>query len=344
MEASGATPRTAPAEGAEWLRILGGVAFAVGATILFIRKSGAIEADWADFPLLLVAGIPCVLLYGLGVRDRRGREIERWRATLLVLGVVLAPLALEQLRETLGLSQASSFWQFVVFAGVAAMAAYAAFVVGAAYQALLAGLAGIAAWLFLWDWIASPGVNGFRWLLILLGLGYLGAALVLRAGNRPQGDELVTAAGIVGLLVGFIGVSQAAAQAVVGAALNLPGGTHGQGFFWDLVLLLVSLSSVGYAAMARVRGPAYVGFLGLVAFAGLLGLELGDLAEGKVPDGSLVGWPLVLLLLGGAALGAGVAAERRRTYRPQTDRLQPIAEPRPSASRVGSAARSPIAR
>src|SRR4051794_9321464 len=317
MEASAATPppraRAAAPEGAEWLRILGGVAFAVGAVVLYIRKSGAISEDWADFPLLLVAGVPCVLLFGLGLRDRRGGEVERWRTALLVLGVLLAPLALEQLRETLGFSQGSSFWQFVVFAGVAAMAAYAAFVVGVAYQALLASVAGIAAWLFLWDWIASPGVNGLRWLLIFLGIGYLAAALALLARNQRQGDELITAAGIVGLLVGFIGVAQAALQAVVGAVFSLPGGTHGQGFFWDLMLLLVSLSSVGYAAMSRVRGPAYVGFVGLLAFAGLLGVELSDLAAGRIPDGSFVGWPLALLLLGGAALGAGVAADRRRT-------------------------------
>jgi hypothetical protein len=67
--------------------------------------------------------------------------------------------------------------------------------------------------------------------------------------------------------------------------------------------------------MARLRGPAYVGFLGLLAFAGLLGVELSDLAEGKLPDGSLVGWPLALLLIGGAALGTGVAAGRRQPAR-----------------------------
>src|SRR3954469_25304903 len=105
MEASAASPRPAPPEGAEWLRIIGGVAFAVGAVVLYIRKSGVISEDWADFPLLLVAGVPCALLFGLGVRDRRAGEVERWRAALLVLGVALAPLALEQLRATVGLSQ-----------------------------------------------------------------------------------------------------------------------------------------------------------------------------------------------------------------------------------------------
>jgi hypothetical protein len=302
--------RRAPPEGSEWLRIVGGVAFALGAVILFVRKSGAISEDWADFPLLLVAAVPCGLLFWLGVSDRRGPEVERWRSALLVLGVLLAPLALEQLRETLGLSEDAAFWHFAVFAATAAMAAYAAFVVGAAYQALLAALAGILAWLFLWEWIASPAVSGFRLLLVVLGVGYLAAAVGLRP--REQGDELVTAAGIVGVLVGFLGVAEATARALAGAFFALPPGGQGQSFFWDLMLLLVSLALVAYAAMGRVRGPAYVGFIGLLAFAGIVGTELSDLAEGRLPDGTFMGWPLVLLLLGGAALGAGVAAGRRR--------------------------------
>jgi hypothetical protein len=317
MEASAATPPppsrpAGSAEGADWLRILGGVVFALGAVVLYIRKSGAIRSDWADFPLLLVAATPCVLLFWLGVRGRSAGEVERWRSTLLVLGVLLAPLALEQLRETIGLSEQSSFWHFVVAAATAALAAYAAFVVGAAYQAFLAGIAGIFAWLYLWDWIASPGNNGFRWLLVVLGIAYVGAALALRSGNQPQGDELVTAAAIVGVLVGVIGVSQAITQAFVGSVVGGLPGAHGQGFFWDLLLLLVSLAAVGYAAMARVRGPAYVGFIGLLVFAALMGVEINELVKGERPDGSFIGWPLVLLLFGGAALGLGIAAEGRR--------------------------------
>jgi hypothetical protein len=94
MEASAATPppRSTPApEGTEWLRILGGVAFGVGAVVLYIRKSGAISDDWADFPLLLVAAVPCALLFGLGVFNRKGGQVERWRSALMVLGVLLAP-------------------------------------------------------------------------------------------------------------------------------------------------------------------------------------------------------------------------------------------------------------
>lgn len=314
MEAA-TTPATAPRapspEGGDWLRMLGGVAFAVGAVALFIRKSGATSSsDWADFPLLLVAAIPCGLLFGVGVSGRQVGEIPRWRAVLMVTGVLLAPLALEQLRETLGLSETANFWHFLIFALVVAMAAYASFIVGAAYQALLAALAGIVAWVYFWEWILdNPGINAFRWLLIILGLGYLGAALALRADNAPQGNELITAAGIVGVIVGVLGVSSAATEAV--SPFGVTGGGEGQGFFWDLILLVVSLASVAYGAVTHARGPAYVGFFGLVFFVLLVGLEANELLKGERPDGAFVGWPLALLLIGGGALAAGVAAQRQ---------------------------------
>lgn len=312
MEAAAPTPAPRPStEGGDWLRMLGGVAFAVGAVALYIRKSGAASSsDWADFPLLLVVAIPCGLLFAVGAANRKVGEVARWRAVLMVTGVLLAPLALEQLRETLGLSETANFWHFLIFTGVVAMAAYASFVIGAAYQAFLAALAGIVAWLYLWEWILSnPGVNAFRWLLIILGIGYLAAALAMRAGNAPQGDELVTAAGIVGVLVGVLGVSAAASQALT--PFGVGGGGHGQGFFWDLILLLVALGSVAYGAVSRARGPAYVGFVGLFFFALLIGFEVNSLLKDERPDGDLVGWPLALLLIGGGALAAGIAAERQ---------------------------------
>jgi hypothetical protein len=316
MEAATATPpaAAAPAPGpADWLRMLGGVTLAVGAVVLFVRKSGPPSGDhWADFPRLLVLGVPCVLLYGLGAAGRRPGELERWRAVLMITGVLLAPLALEQLRETVGLSQSSSFWHFLVFATTAALAGYSAFVMGVAYQAFLAAIAGVVAWVFLWDWIlSSPGIHTVRWLLLLLGICYLVGGLVLRGGGAPQGHEIITVAAIVGVVVGLIGVAEGGLRAAIGSFFGgLPGG-HGQGFFWYLVLLVVSLSSIAYSAVSRVRGPGYVGFIGLAVFTLLVGVEVDALIKGNRPDGSFVGWPLALLLIGAGGLAAGVAADRR---------------------------------
>jgi hypothetical protein len=293
------------------------VTFAVGALVLFIRKSGGVTggSEWADFPLLLVVGIPCALLFGLGVASRtEGQGLDPWRSVLMIAGVLLAPVAFTQLRDTLGLSDESSFWIFCIFGLTAAMAAYGSFVVGAAYQALLAALAGVLAWLALWDWIADPSANGFRWLLIPLGLGYLAAAVSLRGREASQGSEIVTATGIVGVLVGTIGVLDAAGELLgqsLFAGLGGGGAPGGQSVFWDIVLLVISLALVAYGARAGSRGPSYVGVLGLLVFAVLVGIEANALLEGERPDSSLVGWPLVLLLLGGAGLAASLAPRSR---------------------------------
>jgi hypothetical protein len=136
-------------------------------------------------------------------------------------------------------------------------------------------------------------------------------AFALRDREAPQAPEFVTAAGIAGVSVGLIGVLAGAGEAFgavfFGAA---PTEGEGQSFIWDLWLLLIALGLVAYGAVVHARGPAYVGFIGLLAFAILQGAEVNALLEGDEPDASFVGWPLILLLVGAAGLAAGAAGRR----------------------------------
>ena len=289
----------------DWLRMLGGVLLAVGAVVLFARKTD----DWAAFPLLLVVAIPCVLVFGVGALAALATgAVGRWHAVLMVTGVLLSLLAFGQLWDLIGVDTDSSGFGFLLFACTAALAAFGSFRVGAAYQALLAAVAGIATWLFFFDMILDePGATAFRWLLLVLCVVYALVAFALRDRDAPQAPEFVTAAGIAGVLVGTIGVVAGAGDAI-GALIfgATPGEGEGQSFVWDLFLLVFSLALVAYGAAAHARGPAYVGFLGLLAFAILQGAEVNALLEGDEPDGSFAGWPLALFLIGGAALAAGL--------------------------------------
>lgn len=342
------------------LKAAGGILLAVGALILFIRKEG----PWDDFPLLLVIGVPFVLLYWLGAvgnpadpagrdrasradgidlpaRDRggwsHGRGLTRWQSALLVTAVLLSVLFFSRLMETIGLDTDKDIVNFLVFALIAGVAAYAAFALGAAYQALLAALAGIGAWLSLWSaLLGEPSVTTQRWLLLVLAAGYLAVAVSLHGAGARQAPELVTAAGIVAVAAGLVGL-------LVGAVASLGGlfgsgstgaGNGGQGFFWDLFLLVVSLVLVLYGTWGHARGPAYVGAVGLLAFAIVQGTELNALLEQESSDQAVVGWPLALLLIGAAALAAGLFA---RT--PPTAGAGVPAEPAPLApSSSGQAA------
>jgi hypothetical protein len=293
----------------DWLRMLGGVLVAVGAVILFARKG----SEWAAFPLLIVVAVPCIVVFGLGAMGALATgEVARWHAVLMVAGVLLSVLAFGQLWDLVGVNTDSSGFAFLTFVCVAGLAAFASFGVGAAYQALLAALAGIAAWLFFFDMLLDePGITTFRWLLLVLCLAYAVVAFALRESEAPQAPEFVTAAGIAGVTVGLIGVIAGTGDAFGG--LFFGGGTtdfESQSVVWDIWLLLISLGLVAYGAVVHARGPAYVGFVGLLAFAFVQGLELNARLEGDEPDLSFAGWPLILLLIGAAGLAAGAIGRR----------------------------------
>jgi hypothetical protein len=289
----------------DWLRMIGGVLFALGAVILFARKTD----DWAAFPLLLVVAIPCVLLFGAGALAALGTgAVGRWHAVLMVTGVLLSVLAFGQLWDVVGVNTDSAGFGFLLFACTTVLAAFGAFRVGAAYHAFLAAIAGIATWLFFFEMILDdPGATAFRWLLLVLCAGYAVIGFALRDRDAPQAPEFITAAGIAGVLVGTIGIAAEGGNAL-GALFfgGAPEGGEGQSFVWDLFLLLFSLGLLAYGAAAHVRGPAYVAFFGLLAFAVLQGAEVNALLEGEEPDSSFAGWPLILLLIGGAALALGM--------------------------------------
>jgi hypothetical protein len=288
----------------DWLRMLGGVLLAVGAAILFVRKTD----DWAAFPLLLVVAIPCVLVFGVGAAAALAtRAVGRWHAVLMVTGVLLSVLAFGQLWDLVGLDTDAPGFGFLLSACVVLLAAFGSFRVGAAYQALLAAVAGIAAWLFFFEMILDdPGATTFRWLLLVLCFVYAVLAFALRGRDAPQAPELVTAAGIAGVLVGTIGIVDGAGGALAVFFGGAPSEGEGQSFVWDLFLLAFSLGLVAYGAAAHARGPAYVGFLGLLAFTLIQGAEVNALLEGESPDSSFAGWPLILLLIGAGALAAGL--------------------------------------
>jgi hypothetical protein len=294
---------------ADWLRMIGGVLFAVGGAILFVRKTD----DWAAFPLLLAVGIPCVIVFAFGARGAlTAGAVARWHAVLMVAGVLLSVLAFGQLWDVVGVDPDSAGFGFLLFACVAGLAAFASFGVGAAYQALLAAVAGIAAWLFFFEMILDdPSTTAFRWLLLVLCVAYAAVALALREREAGQAPEFVTAAGIAGVGVGVIGVVAGAGDAIGAFFFDaVPSERDGQSFVWDLFLLVFSLGLVAYAAVAQTRGPAYVGFVGLLAFTFIQGAELNALLEGDEGDSSFLGWPLILILLGAAGLAAGAVGRK----------------------------------
>jgi hypothetical protein len=303
------------------MRSAGGVLLAIGALALLIRKSG--DHSWTDFDRLLVVAVPALALYGLALRgDVSPREgAEPSQTVLMVTAILLAPLALFLLLRWAGASTRHVLYPAGVFAVTGGLAAYGARTARVSYAALLGALAALVAWLLLWDkLLGHPHADTFRWLLIAGALALLLVAAALATAGAIGAGEVATAGGIAAVSAGIFGV-------VVGAALSVfhvftyatsvtPAGSsrlptghpptpHSsalQHFGWDVYLLLASLVLVWIGSRARVRGLGYVGAAGLLALATSVGAQITRLEVGKGPTRALLGWPLVLLIVGAVGL------------------------------------------
>jgi hypothetical protein len=248
--------------------------------------------------------IPCVLLLSAGLLSPRGAEASPWQTVHVVLGLLLLPAALASLVNWIGSpgDAGNSINVAWIFALTAGKALYAGVFGRVRYALFIASLALIVAWLALWDAIISGGlgdhVTALRWLLILAAIGLAGLALF--APGRSA--ELVTGATLAALGAGAI-----SGLAIYGQNPFVTVPHADASFFWSLELLVVSVGAILYGAGGRVRGPVYAGGLGLFLFGLIAGL---DLAHPDSPDGTLLGWPLVLLVVGLGAYAASFAPSR----------------------------------
>jgi hypothetical protein len=335
-------------EGADVLRKLAGLLLALGLILVFIRRS-SFDDTWGDLPLLLVLLLAFLFLYGTallaGPPASTRRPVEAtgtpagapvpppppedepsgssWQGLYAVFGVIVLPLVFLQFLEWVDGNTEAPLNTAWIFALTAAAALAAALLLRTRYTLLLAGLALIVSWLGLWDEILTDGLAAdagtLRGLLVVIAIILLAGAVViyLRDPGRQgiaRGAELITAAGVAAVTAGGLSISFLAVNAVA-PAVPVEGGFSPEGFvatpnfLWDLVLLASSLLLILFGARLAARGPVYVGAIGLVIFAFVVGLQLGDLADAlggsdleAFPDGSILGWPLALLLIGAAAL------------------------------------------
>jgi hypothetical protein len=285
----------------------GAVPFALAIVLLNVRM----DATWGRGIHLVIAALACGLVLGMGFRAEREEERPRaYQTVLLLAGLALLAIALIRLAQVLGsdapLSSSGALtWITAVFAAVAAVAAWGR--IGSPICALVELLAGGLFLLAFVDWVFDPrGPTTLRWLLVLLIVVYVAGHLYWRERKRRHAVHFVNAAGVAAIVlaVSFL-------AALVGSALFSSGGWTGYGplpapdpgTWWELVLLAAGVGLVAYAAVDREPGPGYLGFVVLVLFAVLAGLPGRDGA-------SIVGWPLLLLLAGGAALAAGLRPSR----------------------------------
>jgi hypothetical protein len=274
----------------------GAVPLALAAIVIELRMT-----QWSLGVRFAVVALIAALLLAMGWLAELETEAPRpYHSILLVAGLVPLALALVLLAELLGARRPPGygglFWTFALEGGVAAAAARR-FNSGAC--TLVAAVAlGVALEEFV-SWVFQPhGAGTFRAMLVVLTIAFVVGAVRLRDRRRRHAVQLISAAGLAALVLALSFSSGLISTIGASSVLPLPS-LGGAGFGWKLYLVAVGFGLVAYAAVDSEPGPAYIGVAVMLSFALLVGF-------GQQGRGSLVGWPLFLLVIGAAGLATGL--------------------------------------
>jgi len=150
-------------------------------------------------------------------------------------------------------------------------------------------------------WAFAPrGPGTFRAVLLVLTLALAAGAVSWRERRPRHAVQLANAGGIVTLALAATLLFPTVAFGALGRFGTGPVSAGADASFgWELWLLAVGFGLVAYSCVDRRPGAGYLGVAVLLAFAVLAGEHTGA-------RGSLIGWPLFLLVLGGVGLAIGL--------------------------------------
>jgi hypothetical protein len=274
----------------------GAVPFTVAITLINLRMQG----DWDAGVFLALNWVAAVLIFGMGaLAEPEGGAPRAYQSTLLVAGLALILLGLVRLVDVLDadVNSRTLVWTGLIFT---AKAAWAAWFRNSGACALIAAIGGGVTFLAFVDWAFDPsGIATFRWILLLLMIGYVVGSLMLRDWRHRHSVQLVNAAGLAALTLAF---TFSFAWFVVSGASTYASSRSGVSWGWELVLLVAGSGLIAYSAIDREWGPAYIGVAVLITFV--------LIAAWPSRHASLKWWPIILLVIGGAAIAAGLRPRR----------------------------------
>jgi hypothetical protein len=295
-----AASRLRPAEGREAAAAVGAVSLGLAAWIIELRMT-----QWALGPRFVVAAAIAGVLLAMGwTVPRTGPLARPHQSLLLISGLLVLIIALQLLGEILAghhhLGAGGEFWTLAVQAGVSAAAARRA---NSAGCTLIAAFAAAISLLAFVGWAFHPhGFGTFRWILLVESLALAVAAIRLRTAFERHAVQLVNVAGLLALflVLTFVGAA-AIGQAESRLGTTIPTtyiGSAGAG--WKLYALLAMAALIAYAVVNREPAPGVIGAAIALSFAVLVGLH-------GLSGGSLVFWPLFLLIVGGIGVAMSVS-------------------------------------
>lgn len=296
-------------------------------TLFTVLTLGRLGDEWSDGVRFLftaaIAGL--IVALALGADAVEGDVPRPYESVIYVASFLLVLMTLSQLADLLGASGDSS--GTVVWVGllVFAYGGYLATRRNSAIMTLFAALTAVVVVVAFVDWVFDPdSVTTFRWVLFLCALVLTLLAVQRRDAARRHAVSLVDAVGFVMIAVGGTLVVDLIINVIglgfFGGEADAPeGGPLG----WELVLLAFGFGLIAYGCVDRERVPPVLG----VAILGLFFVLTVIPGE----DGpSLIGWPIVLLLLAGALLATGLRPRQELPPEPPVPPA-PTSPPPPTA-------------
>jgi hypothetical protein len=305
------TPTTPSEKARPWQSVLMVAAILLGPVVLleFLAWVGANTRH-----VLYGAGVFALTALFAGYAARRARV--SYAALLAGLSLIVTWLLVWE--KILGHPSANTYRWLLVAAAVLLLAVAArlarASAIGASEVATAGGIAAVAA-----------GVLG-----VIIG-SFVGALSGLSGAfsRASETSSSISGSGPIRGLGAIRGVGSTSSSPHVSRIPQIPRGpgvlrnhhissnpfaihTNGlQHFGWDLYLLVVSLALVWIGSRTRVRGLGYVGGVGLLAFLISVAAQVTRIEAGRPPTTGIVGWPLVLLIVGLAGLATPVLYRRK---------------------------------
>lgn len=292
-------------------------AAAVALTVLVALVNARFEEEWGVGIHLVYTAVAAFAVIGMAAMSPRpvaGARPATWQSVLFVASFVLLFGLLTNLADLFGAddppfgASGTLVWVGLLLSGLMFWFARGR---NSGISNLLSALAMLGVILAAVDWVFSPEeVDTFRWVLLLcaIGFGAYGVATRDREPDHAVGD--VNTAGVALLAIAGTFIVETVIAGIFGAFGGAGSGEPEVGWGWELVTLVGAGLLIAYAVVAHRAGPGYLGAINLLAFV-VLSAAPGD-------DGpSLIGWPLVLILVtialfalarGGGRPGAGVPA------------------------------------
>jgi hypothetical protein len=240
-----------------------------------------------------------LLVFGLGVLAGEAEHPPAFQSALLLAGLVALVFTLPRLAQVIGVDNVGNsgtvLWMSAIFTLVAGLGSLR---YRSAACALVAAIGLGTFVLAAIQKIFEPsGLTTFRWILLGLAIGFAVVALAMRGlRGALHAAQFVNAAGITLIVLGFT-FARPAFTGSLGSSVT----SDRPGVGWKLILVVGALAILAYALMDRARGPGYIGFFALLTAVVVV-------ARPKVAgEGTLVGWPLIFLVLGAGLLALGLA-------------------------------------